>query len=207
MNRCIIIGGGEITRYDRLNGYLRDDDFAVFCDGGLYHAPHLRIAPGLIVGDFDSHAKPETATETIVLPREKDDTDTFFAAKEALKRGYEEFLLIGVTGGRLDHTLVNISILLYLDTLHKKARIVDDRSEMEIVSGHPVRIGGDCGSFSLLTVSGKASGIRITGAKYPLEGGEITCEYQYGISNEVMPGQTATVSVEEGRLLLIRNMK
>ena len=39
------------------------------------------------------------------------------------------------------------------------------------------------------------------------ENGEISCEYQYGISNEVLPGRTATVSVREGHLLLIRNLK
>ena len=37
-----------------------------------------------------------------------------------------------------------------------------------------------------------------------LKDGEISCEYQYGISNEVLPGQTAQVSVDCGRLLLIK---
>ena len=45
---------------------------------------------------------------------------------------------------------------------------------------------------------------KIRGAKYPLEGAEITCEYQYGVSNEVLPGQTAVVTVGQGRLLLIK---
>ena len=35
-------------------------------------------------------------------------------------------------------------------------------------------------------------------------GAEITCEYQYGISNEVLPGKTAEVSVQTGRLLLVK---
>ena len=35
--------------------------------------------------------------------------------------------------------------------------------------------------------------------------GEITCEYQYGVSNEVIPGKTAIVSVREGKLLLIKD--
>ena len=41
-------------------------------------------------------------------------------------------------------------------------------------------------------------------AKYCLRDAEIPCEYQYGVSNEVLPGETATVSVREGKLLLIR---
>ena len=33
---------------------------------------------------------------------------------------------------------------------------------------------------------------------------EIKSEYQYGISNEVIPGETASVSVQEGSLLLMQ---
>ena len=78
--------------------------------------------------------------ETIVLPCEKDDTDTLFAVKEALKRGFEDFILIGVVGARLDHTLGNVSILLHLDSLGNKGKIIDDYSEMEIVSKEPAYI-------------------------------------------------------------------
>jgi len=204
VNRCVIAGGAKIGRYDRIRAYLRRDDFYVFCDGGLDHAAPLGISPDLIVGDFDSHERPETDTETIVLPREKDDTDTVFAVKEAVRRGYGDFLLIGVTGERFDHTFGNISLLLYLDSLGKTARIVDDYSEMEIVSRGKAEIDGSYPFFSLLNISGIARGITITGAKYPLEGAEISSEYQYGISNEVLPGGKACVTVGEGRALLVK---
>jgi thiamine pyrophosphokinase len=156
------------------------------------------------VGDFDSHANPHLDTETIVLPCEKDDTDTVFAVKEALKRGFQDFLLVGVIGGRLDHTLGNISLLLMLDTQGKHAAALDDYSEMEIVSSRPVRIEDRYPFFSLLNISGQAKGITIRNAKFPLSNAEITCEYQYGISNEILPGMTAEVSVGSGRLLLIK---
>ena len=176
----------------------------IFCDSGLKHLEQLRVTPGLIVGDFDSHENPCMAVETIVLPCEKDDTDTVFAVKAAVKRGFEDFLLIGVVGARLDHTIGNLSILLYLDALGKRGCIIDDYSEMEIVSQTPVSIADSYSFFSLLNISGCAQGITITGAQYPLNGGEISCEYQYGISNEVLPGQTAQVSVAHGRALLLK---
>lgn len=203
MNRCVIIGGADIHCYERINGLLREDDFCVYCDSGLKHMAALRAAPGLIVGDFDSHENPGLDVETIVLPCEKDDTDTVYAVKEALRRGYDDFLLIGVVGGRLDHTLGNLSILLYLDSLGKRACLVDDYSRMQVVSRETALVEDSFSFFSLLNVSGVARGITIEGAKYPLRDGEITCEYQYGVSNEVLPGQTARISVREGRLLLI----
>lgn len=204
MNRCVIIGGADIADYGRIRRSLREDDFTVYCDSGLRHEKGTGAKPDLIVGDFDSHKQPDTGTETIVLPREKDDTDTVFAVKEAVGRGFEEFLLVGVTGGRFDHTFGNVSILLYLDSIGKTARIMDDYAEMEIVSGKAAEIRNGFSFFSLLNISGTARGITIRGAKYPLEGAEIRSEYQYGISNEVLPGETATVSVKEGRLLLVK---
>ncbi len=202
--RCVIIGGADIGDYGLIKDRLKDDDLCVFCDSGLKHMEGLGVKPGLIVGDFDSHENPGLDTETIVLPREKDDTDTVFAVKEAIRRGYEDFLLIGVIGGRFDHSLGNVSVLLYLDSLGKKGCIIDDYSEMEMVSRSPAYISDEYGFFSLLNISGEARGITIEDAKYPLENGEITCDYQYGISNEVLPGRTAKVSVEEGRLLLVK---
>ena len=204
MQRCVIVGGAGIHEYQRIRDSLRRDDWFVYCDGGLKHVQELSRKPDLIVGDFDSHEKPETDTETIVLPCEKDDTDTVYAVKEAVKRGFREFLLIGVVGERFDHTFGNISLLLYLDSLGIPACILDDYSEMRIISRETAEVKGDCSWFSLLNISGTAKGITIRGAKYPLTDGEITSEYQFGISNEVLPGETACISVREGRLLLVK---
>ena len=205
MKRCVIVGGAEINNYEYIKSCLHNDDFIVFCDSGLKHLEALQVKSGLIVGDFDSHGNPHLDVETIVLPCEKDDTDTVFAVKEAIKRGYNEFLLIGVIGARLDHTLGNVSILLYLDSLGKKGTIIDDYSEMGIVSSEPVYIDDSFAYFSLLNISGIAKGITIENAKYPLNNAEITCEYQYGVSNEVTLGMTAKVTVKEGKLLLIKD--
>ena len=204
MERCVIVGGADIKNYGFIREKLCADDYVVFCDSGLKHLEQLQAKPSLIVGDFDSHENPHLDVETIVLPCEKDDTDTVFAVKEAIKRGFVDFLLIGVVGARLDHTLGNVSILLYLDSLGKKGTIIDDYSEMEIVSDKPASITDDYSFFSLLNITGCAKEITITGAKYPLDGAEISCEYQYGISNEVLPGKTAVVSVKCGKLLLLK---
>lgn len=204
MGRCVIVGGADIAAYEIIKAQLKTDDFVIYCDGGLKHMEKLGRKPDLIVGDFDSHENPHMDVETITLPCEKDDTDTYFAVKEAIKRGYEEFLLIGVVGNRFDHTMGNISILLYLDSYGKNGMIIDDYSEMLIVSDEPVYIDDSYSYFSLLNISGTAKGIDITDAKYPLKNGEITPDYQYGISNEVLPEKTAKVCVQEGRLLLVK---
>lgn len=210
MKRCVIVGGAGINEYDRVRAALLPDDVFVFCDCGLKHMDALGVKPDLIVGDFDSHENPHMGAETIVLPREKDDTDTVFATKEMMNRGFEDFLLIGVIGARLDHTLANVSILLMLDTAGKKAKAIDDFSEMEIISakaGHPgmACVDDTYSYFSLLNITGEAEGITIRGAKFPLEDGRIDCDYQYAVSNEVLPEQDAEITIDRGRLLLIKD--
>ena len=207
MKRCVIVGGADISNYGRINGIITDEDFLIFCDSGLKHMQKLTIVPSLIVGDFDSHENPHLDIETIVLPCEKDDTDTVFAVKEAIRRGYTDFLLIGVIGARLDHTLGNVYILEYLDELGLKGKIIDDYSEMALVSREPAYIEDTFAFFSLINITGMAKGITIENAKYPLNDAEITCGYQYGVSNEVISGQTAKVSVKEGKLLLIKDYR
>ena len=172
MKRCVIIGGADINNYEYIKSCLNNDDLIIFCDSGLKHLEALQVKPGLIVGDFDSYDNPHLDVETIELPCEKDDTDTVFAVKEAVKRGYNDFLLLGVIGGRFDHTLGNVSILLYLDSIGKKGKIIDDHSEMEVISKHPVYIKDTYPFFSLLNISGVAKGITVENAK----GAELSIE-------------------------------
>ena len=202
--RCVVIGGAGIRNYQTLWDYLNPDDFNIFCDSGLFHQEALGVKPHLIVGDFDSHENPHLDVETIVLPREKDDTDTVYAVKEAVRRDFDDFLLLGAAGGRLDHTLGNLSILLSLHTQGRRALLVDDYSEMEVVGREPVYIDDCFPFFSLLNISGTARGVTVEDAKYPLKDAEIQCTYQYGVSNEVLPGRRAKVSVGKGELLLIK---
>lgn len=206
MKRFVIIGGAEIKDYELIHQYLRpSEDYYVYCDCGLKHQEKLCAVPDLIIGDFDSHAKPEDLSNVIVLPVVKDDTDTIFAVKEGIRRKYDDFLLIGVTGGRQDHNLGNIYALLMLKKYGKTAKIIDDYSEMSIISsGESARVKYGWRFFSLLNISGTAKGISIAGAKYNLDDGEITSDYQYGISNEVISSeQDAVITLREGNLLLV----
>ena len=208
MSRCVIVAAGQILDYERAKSFLQPGDFFIFCDDGLRHAESLGVTPSLIVGDFDSCdasllSKWSNLCETVRLPREKDDTDTLFAVKLAVERGYSDFLLLGAMGGRFDHALGNVSILLYLDGLGKKAQMIDDYSIMQVVGKEPFYIEDTCSYFSVLTVAGDVSGVNIKNAKYPLENAKLSADFQLGISNEVLPGKRAEVSVEQGRVLVV----
>ena len=210
--RAVIIAGADIKDYSAAAALLRPDDFMIYCDSGLRHLEGLAAAcgeaasPGLIIGDFDSHEKPEASAETIVLPVIKDDTDSFFAAKQSAERGFGEVLMLGCLGGRLDHTLANVSAMLWLRERGVRAFAADGLSDMEIVMpGETALVPDSYPFFSLVTIDGTAEGVSIRGAKYELEDAVIESSFQYAVSNEPLPGRTAEISLRKGRLLLIKD--
>ena len=212
--RCVIVGGAGIGNYGRARGYLKDDDYIIYCDSGLRHMDSLGALPSLIIGDWDSYDDPHMDVETITLPVAKDDTDTVYAMREGIERGFSEFLIIGAVGARLDHTLVNVYILSALENRGCHGLIVDDYSEMELVSSwadkagevHPGRASVDdrYPFFSLVALEGDANGVTIQNAKFNITNAVIGPDYQYATSDEVLPGKTAEITVEDGRLLLIK---
>jgi len=154
------------------------------------------IVGGADIGDYARVKQYLRADDAIVF------CDSGLKHMEAL--GVKPALIVGDFDSHCNPHLDVETILLYLDSLGKKAEIVDDYSEMQIVSKDEVSIEDKYPFFSLLNITGCARGITIRDAKYPLDGAEITCEYQYGVSNEVLPGKTAKISVRDGKLLLIK---
>ena len=112
MPRCVIIGAGPVDPEQK--ELFLPGDYVIACDAGYRNAAALGVAPDLIVGDFDSAPRPE-AENLVVLPAEKDDTDTHYAARLAVEKGFDEALILGVLGGaRLDHSLAAIAAGLWL---------------------------------------------------------------------------------------------
>lgn len=204
--RAVVIAGGEIISYERVRSFLKPEDYYIFCDSGLFHKEGLNVEPDLIIGDFDSHEKVYTGSEIITLPEMKDDTDSLSGVKLALKRGFKDFLLLGMTGRRMDHTLCNLYLLAFIKSHDGKALIVDDWSEMEVVEKEEVFISDSYAYFSLIAWKGKCEGVNIENALYPLSSAVIEPEYQYGISNEPLKGGSR-VWVEKGSLLLIKDWR
>ena len=61
MQRCVIIGNANINNYDKVRKYINQDDFFVFCDGGLKHRKDLGVEPNECVFIGDSGMDAATA--------------------------------------------------------------------------------------------------------------------------------------------------
>ena len=207
MKRCVVLGAVEIDF--PIEKYIRESDFVICADRGWKHAKAHGIKPDMIVGDFDSSPQPEdTDASVTVLPVVKDDTDTFHIARYIVEKGYTDVLLAGVIGGkRPEHTFANIQTLNYLAHNRINATALTATSQFMVINDGKIVLPDMPGRFfSLFSMGDKAEGVSIKGAKYTLDDAEITSNYQYAVSNEVLPGQTAEISVKEGRLLLIKDL-
>lgn len=88
-------------------------------DRGTLHLVEAGIQPDLAVGDFDSLTLSELrdvrehVKKIQQVPSEKDDTDTELAVKAALQCfSTGDVIILGATGGRLDHFLSNLFLPL-----------------------------------------------------------------------------------------------
>ena len=106
---ALIISGGDYSPIDNLSF-----DCVIACDRGYLHARKMGIRPDLIIGDFDSAPFPDVSVPVESYPARKDDTDTMLAVKHGLLKGFDRFVILGALGGRLDHTIANLSVLEYL---------------------------------------------------------------------------------------------
>src|SRR5699024_12359479 len=68
-----------------------------------------------------------------VHPPEKDDTDLEIALQKALSLEPDEIYLFGVTGGRLDHALINLQLLYKMIHSNIRGMIIDKWNEVEMV--------------------------------------------------------------------------
>lgn len=121
----IMVGGPEselpdISKYDKTIPWIG-------VDRGAVRLTERGIIPIIAMGDFDSLSKAElahlkTMTEVTEFPAEKDETDTEIGLQWALTEQPDLIRIFGATGGRLDHLLANIMMLMqprFLDVISK----------------------------------------------------------------------------------------
>ena len=117
--KFLIVSGGEATD-EFVEEVIKKGGFDVIlaADSGMDFLYRTQILPDIIVGDFDSvepkvldFFREKEQIDICVLNPVKDDTDTEFAIREAIRRGATDITIIGGTGTRLDHVLGNISLL------------------------------------------------------------------------------------------------
>lgn len=211
--RAVVIGAAPDPCGAEL---ITDNDFVAVCDGGLNYALEQGIRFDMLVGDFDSYrgrlpSLPDTV-ELIRLPSEKDDTDTGFAVKTLLGRGFRDFLIIGGVGGRLDHTFGNMAVAADIAARGGICELVGAAGGERIIvfRNRTIKLTPAKGAFVSIFPWGSASAtVTASGFKYPLEHGKVSARTTLGVSNEFAPGSKRSVpseiTAESGTVVVVVN--
>ena len=200
MSVCYIVGAGEL--YGRPDP--KNDDLVIAADGGLDSLMSLGITPDLVLGDMDSVSADLGDVERIVYPVKKDETDSFLAYFEGVRRGYTEFMLYGCVGGREDHTYANYSLLVYAKRRGHKVTLVGKVCDTTaLVNESAVLCGAPESHLSVFAFGGEARGVSVRGAEYEAEDVILTPDFPLGVSNRFQ-GMPVTVEVRDGALLVMQ---
>lgn len=203
--KCIIFSGADIFDYNFVASYIDEDDFIICADSGVRHAEKLGLVADVVIGDFDSVTDNgyKKHKEVVTLPCEKDDTDTFAAAKIAAENSPDEVLIFGAIGSRIDHTLGNISTLEFLHQSGINARLINENNEIGIIKNETKTVKKRKGSFlSLIPLDESVGSVSVSGVKYPLNDKTVYRNSTLTISNEFRD-DTADISVKNGTMLYI----
>ncbi len=199
---CMLVGSAD---YFAERAPDRDSAYVIALDGGYAHLTARAIIPDAVIGDFDSLGYIPDFEGVTVLPRVKDDTDSFWAAKGALWQGYRHFYLVGCTGGeRPEHTVANISLMLYLVRHGAVSVIMEGERQMYRVVSAPCRIEfeGEKGNFSAFSLSERTFGVTMRGFEYETDRITLCSDIPLGVSNHFDKDKCA-LEAEKGDLLLI----
>ena len=202
--RALIVLGGDAPEPALLAACAGQADLTIAADSGLAAFDAAGLAPDLLIGDMDS-IDPALLERYGNLPQErlccvKDDTEGVHALDTAIARGAKRITLLGALGGRLDHALANLMLLVRAHRAGVFAEILGEGVRVIRVPGEAVLHGAKGDNVSFLPL-GDARGVTLTGFFYPLSGHDLHSDYPLGVSNVVTQDEAA-VSVQDGDLLM-----
>lgn len=204
MNMLIVLGG-DAPSGELLRSCADCAELTIAADRGLEAFAAAGVMPDILLGDMDSVREDvllrmQGVAEIDRLPCIKDDTDGVHALDVAIARGARHITLLGALGGRMDHALANLMLLVRAQRSGVKAQILSETVRIERVDGCSVIRGAKGDTASLLPL-GEAKDVTLRGFFYPLDHQDLDSSYPLGISN-VITEDEASVSVARGDLLL-----
>ncbi len=200
--KALLLLGGSGAPETLLLRELASSDLVICADGGVAHLHALGRLPDVLVGDMDSiapallAAMERSGVELVRVLAAKDETDGWLAVDQAIARGATEIVLLGAMGGRADHLLGNLMLLVRAARRGVRTIIRDGECEIMAATG-PVEIIGKAGQTLSILPIGEGVSVRYLdglqyGTKEPLP---LPIDAPNGVSN-VMTADVAHVAVD-----------
>jgi thiamine pyrophosphokinase len=181
----------------------------ICCDGGVRHLQQTGIKPDVIIGDMDSidpaqlESYSRQGIKIIKYPANKNFTDTELALNYAINLKPAAIYIWAALGGRLDHTLANVFLLIKGKDASIETYLIDEYCESFILNGSNEFSSAVGQTVSLIALSPQVEGITLQGFLYPLDYATLRMGESRTVSN-IINEDDAKISVRSGNLLVIR---
>lgn len=176
------------------------DDDLIGIDHGAIIAMQANRPMIVAIGDFDSISHDELAqleayTKLIKLSTHKNETDSEAAINYAQMLGYDEIILYGGLGGRIDHELINLSLLV-----HKKGiTLMNERNRIRLIEKGCTKQKKEYRYLSFIPLDECV--LSLKNVAYPLDHCTVHPWDTFTTSNEIL--DEVEIIVHEGRMLMI----
>lgn len=184
---------------------LHEGDYFGVDRGALLCAKN-KIKMKLAVGDFDSVAKEDLieirqyADEVICLSPEKNQSDSEYALHIAIERGYKQGLMLGATGGRMDHSYVNQSLV---NQDHFNLILKDEKNCIQLCRIGETTFTKDVYKYISFFALEDAI-ITLKNVKYPLNQYFMDKKNFIGLSNEILEDKCICI-LDKGKVICIQS--
>ncbi|WP_427877426.1 thiamine diphosphokinase [Gardnerella sp. 2492-Sm] len=205
LHRCVILAAGDY--YDHTREQVPNRALTIAADGGWDYACKLGLHVDALIGDFDS-VRLKLPTDAVItrLPEEKDDPDLLSALKYGWSKGMREFHIFGGLGGRVDHTISNIQLMVRLALrggigfLYGNGQIVTAIHNAAL--DFPASSVKEPKLLSVFSHAPVSKDVNESGLKYQLQHAQMHGDAVQGLSNELLDNTPAHIDVQEGTLVI-----
>jgi thiamine pyrophosphokinase len=208
MKKCIILANGKPPKKSVITFFQKRGYSKLICaDGGANSALKMKLIPDVIIGDLDSISS-ETLKEfksfsKIIRLKRQNDTDVEKCLKYAISHKFDEALLVGVTGNRLDHTFCNLGIVLKFFP-QIKISLIAENSFLKAYTGRVELKTFPGETISLYGISPKTK-IISTGLKYELKNAALPFGVRESTSN-IAKKNLVKLKINKGVIFIIRDI-
>ncbi len=205
---CALVAACDFNANHFLKAWKSGEfDCVVAADGGYAHVNAAGCVADVVIGDFDSLGYVPEGDAVITHPTHKDKSDLELALDYIIERDYQQVVVYGALGGRLDHSVANLQMCARFAEAGMNILLVGADSIVSILVGPgSLELPASWGTVSVFSAVDVARGVTERGMEYSLDNATLTNRTTLGLSNELI-GQSATISVDEGTLYIFQNMQ
>ena len=212
MSKTVIISGGMLDEgFAEKVLEANPEAYIIAVAKGLAYLYNHKIEPQYIVGDFDS-IDPKVIDyyrkETNIPIREynpvKDATDTEIALRLGITLGSKEMILLGATGGRIDHLWANVQTLSVACDAGVNACILDEKNKIWVTNKSCVLKKSEAyGPYlSVFSLEGEIYDFSLEGTKWPLNHHDLMPCDSLTVSNQFVDDEVK-ISFVNGRIVIM----